>query len=86
MILMSITFLGIKWNADNTIKNHFTDDYDKGIVDQGFQVDEATEAYMDAERLSRKLKTFKIYNATRGGKLEVYERIDLDTLFKNLNK
>jgi hypothetical protein len=72
--------------VDNTIKNHFTDDYDKGIVDQGFQVDEATEAYMDAERLSRKLKTFKIYNATRGGKLEVYERIDLDTLFKNLNK
>ncbi len=72
--------------VDNTIKNHFTEDYDKGIIDQGFHVDEATEAYMDAERLSRKLKTFKIYNATRGGKLEVYERIDLDTLFNKLSK
>ena len=24
----------------------------------------------------------KIYNATRGGKLEVFERVDFDTLFK----
>lgn len=71
---------------DSSIKNHFADDYDKGIVDQGFHVDEATEAYMDAERLSRKLKTFRIYNATRGGKLEVYERIDLDELFNKLSK
>jgi hypothetical protein len=70
--------------VDNTIKNHFADDYDKGIIDQGFHVDEATEAYMDAEKLSRKLKTFRIYNATRGGKLEVYERVDLDTLFETL--
>lgn len=66
---------------DNTIKNHFVDDYDKGIVDQGFHVDEATEAYMDIERLSRKMKTFRVYNATRGGKLEVYERINLDSIF-----
>lgn len=67
---------------DNTIKNHFVDDYDKGIFDQGFHVDEATEAYMDVERLSRKLKTFRIFNATRGGKLEVYERIDLDSILE----
>lgn len=68
---------------NNTIKNHFVDDYDKGIVDQGFQVDAATEAYMDVECLSRKMKSFRVYNATRGGKLEVYERVELDSI---LNK
>lgn len=68
---------------DNTVKNHFSEEYDKGIFDQGFQVDAATEAYFDMEKLSRKLKTFKIYNATRGGKLEVYQRIDLDSFFEN---
>ncbi|MBE6950625.1 MAG: DUF115 domain-containing protein [Ruminococcaceae bacterium] len=69
---------------DHSIKNHFADDYDKGIFDQGFHVDEATEAYMDMERLSRKCGTFRIFNATRGGKLEVYERVDLDSLLKQL--
>ena len=68
---------------DNTIKNHFAEDYDKGIFDQGFHVDEATEAYMDVENLSRKLRTFKVYNATRGGKLEVYERVDVDSILNN---
>lgn len=67
---------------DHSIKNHFVDDYDKGIIDQGFHVDEATEAYMDVERLSRKMGTFRVYNATRGGKLEVYERVDLDSILK----
>ncbi len=68
--------------VDSTIRNHFTDDYDKDIVDQGFQVDSATEAYMNIERLSRKLGTFRVFNATRGGKLEVFERVDFDDLFK----
>ena len=67
---------------DETIQNHFTKDYDTGIFDQGFHVDEATEAYMDVERLSRKLGSFRIFNATRGGKLEVYERVDLDKLMQ----
>lgn len=67
---------------DYSIKNHFADDYDKGIVDQGFHVDNATEAYMDVERLSRKMGTFRVFNATRGGKLEVYERVNLDLILK----
>lgn len=69
---------------DNTIKNHFADDYDKGIPDQGFHVDDATAAYLDVERLSRRLGTFRLFNATRGGKLEVYERVDLDALLSQL--
>jgi hypothetical protein len=67
---------------DSSIKNHFVEDYDKGILNQGFHVDEATEAYMDVERLSNRMKTFRVYNATRGGKLEVYERVCFDEILK----
>ena len=67
--------------TDSTIKNHFTEEYDKDIIDQGFQIDGATEAYMNIERLSRKLGTFRVFNATRGGKLEVFERVCFDDLF-----
>ena len=69
---------------DKTIKNHFTDDYDKDIIDQGFQIDGATQAYFDVKRLSEKLGTFKVYNATRGGKLEVFERVSFDDMIKEL--
>ena len=69
---------------DKSIKNHFTDDYDKDIIDQGFQIDGATQAYLDVERLSKKLGTFKVYNATRGGKLEVFDRVDFDEVIKEL--
>ena len=43
---------------DTSIRNHFTDNYDKDIIDQGFQIDGATEAYMNIERLNRKLGSF----------------------------
>ena len=66
---------------DPTIQNHFTNEYDKDIIDQGFQIDGATEAYMSVERLSKKMGTFRVFNATRGGKLEVFERVDFDKLF-----
>lgn len=38
-----------------------------------------TKAYEKAERMSATMG-FKIYNATRGGKLEVFERIDLEDI------
>ncbi len=37
---------------------------------------EVAKKYCDAHDI-------KIYNATRGGKLEIFERVDLDTLFSN---
>ena len=37
-------------------------------------------AYKRAEIYSRD-NGFRIYNATRGGKLEVFERVDFDSLF-----
>lgn len=38
-------------------------------------------AYKKAEIYSRR-NEFRVFNATRGGKLDVFERIDFDTLFK----
>lgn len=38
------------------------------------------KAYEIAENYSRK-NAFRIYNATRGGMLEIFERVDFDTLF-----
>ncbi len=41
---------------------------------------EMTRAYISAEKYSRK-NGFRIFNATRGGKLEAFERVDFDMLF-----
>lgn len=67
---------------DRSIRSHFTDDYNSDIPDLGYNIDATTEAYFNVEQLSHKLKTFRVYNATRGGKLEVFERKDFDELFK----
>ena len=67
---------------DKSIRSHFTDDYNSDIPDLGYNIDATTEAYFNVEQLSHKLKSFRVYNATRGGKLEVFERKDFDELFK----
>lgn len=41
-----------------------------------------TNCYQAAEDYSREDGTFRIYNATRGGVLEVFERVDLDKVVK----
>lgn len=43
------------------------------------RIEETTIAYETAEKVSRK-KGFRIYNATRGGKLEAFERINFDLI------
>lgn len=67
--------------VDNSIQSNFLANYQSDIPDLGFGIDAATEAYLNVEQLSRKMKTFRVYNATRGGKLEVYERVDFDSVF-----
>ncbi len=44
------------------------------------RIEETTIAYETAEKVSRK-KGFRIYNSTRGGKLEAFERVDFDKIF-----
>lgn len=42
------------------------------------RIAESTVAYMTARKFADKQKNFAVYNATRGGKLEAFQRIDLD--------
>lgn len=45
------------------------------------RVVESTVAYMTAQKVAEK-SDFKVYNATRGGKLEAFPRVEFDSLFK----
>ena len=66
---------------DNSVKDYFSDKYDVGIKDKlTHDIGSATKAFWDVEQLSQKIKTFRVYNATRGGKLEVFERVDFDEI------
>ena len=77
---------GLKIN--HGVKNHFENyltDYAKesGSDDEGyfiFPVDFATMAFEKAKEYADS-HGIKIFNATRGGKLEVFERVDFDSLF-----
>lgn len=75
-----IYLLGADCNYSNDMKHHFKE---YGHVDPGFSLarDKMISAYMEAKEYSDKQK-IKIYNATRGGMLEVFERVDFDELLK----
>lgn len=45
------------------------------------RIEESTIAYETAEKISRKMGV-RIYNATRGGKLDSFERVDFDLIKK----
>ena len=64
----------------NNIKSYFGKEgsHEKSVVAASWEME---EAYKFAEQYSRK-NGFRVYNATRGGYLEVFERVNLDLLFK----
>ena len=67
---------------NNDVKDHYgveknADENTKGI----FNVDNATQAFIDLRNFAN-ARGVEIYNATRGGKLEVFPRVDFDTLFE----
>lgn len=78
--------------VDNSIKgnvtdscNHFCPDYyseeEKAIYEgERFEREKIVKGYEKAEVYSRK-NGFRIFNATRGGELEVFERVAFDSLF-----
>lgn len=66
------------------IKNYLSEEEKERYKSIQFETDSATRAYEAAEIYSRK-HGFRIYNATRGGKLEVFERVDFDSLFGSPN-
>lgn len=64
-------------------QNHFHKDYRKeGELFHAPKLHMQSNAFTAAREAALKYNK-KIYNATRGGKLEIFERIDFDSLFKN---
>ena len=63
-------------------KNHFVKNYyNKNSKTACFDKDGQLHAYKSAKAYADK-HDIKIYNATRGGALEVFERVDFDSLFE----
>ena len=71
------TKLEVKENQEN----HFIKGYrEPGEIVYNAPLDDLTEAYKNAKAYSDQ-NDISIINATRGGFLEVFERVDFDTLF-----
>ena len=63
-------------------QNHFHPDYRKpGEQWHQPNLDYQKKAFLSAKRFAEK-EGVKIFNATRGGKLEIFPRIDLDTALR----
>lgn len=69
--------------TDPQQKDYFCEGYDTDIKDiVVHDMGNNTRAYMDAKKFCDSSKgKVTIYNATRGGKLEVFQRVDFDSLF-----
>ncbi len=62
------------------LKNYFGGEENQKVVGTPPKVIQMTRAFISANRYSQN-GNFQIYNATRGGKLEVFKRVDFDGLF-----
>lgn len=83
MYLLGIDFsYGDTTGLDSGKNDHFCKDYiKKGEIVNPPDLKTNLLAYQEAERFSRN-HDFRIYNATRGGRLEVFERVDFDKLME----
>ncbi len=67
---------------DKTVKDYFIEGYDSDIKESVVHnMGHTTRSYMDMKKYCDKNGKSTIYNATRGGKLEVFQRVDFDSLF-----
>lgn len=67
-------------SQDTSTADHFADAGQVAIENRNLpKIVEMTRAYNSAEQFSKE-GGFRIYNATRGGKLEVFQRVSLDSL------
>ena len=68
--------------VDPSVKDYFTDKYnedkDKLYIPN---TERSTLTYVATKRHCDS-RGIQVYNATRGGKLEVFPRVDFDTLFR----
>lgn len=67
---------------DKTVKDYFIEGYDADIKNEVVHdMGHTTRSYIGMKKYCDESKRTTIYNATRGGKLEVFQRVDFDTLF-----
>ncbi len=67
---------------DKTVKDYFIEGYDADIKNSVIHdLGTTTKSYMDAKKYCDETGRTTVYNATRGGKLEVFQRVDFDSLF-----
>lgn len=62
--------------------NHFHKDYYSGVSKPAKYLKERVERSFKSAKVYAENHGIKIYNATRGGKLEIFERVDFDSLMK----
>lgn len=64
------------------VKDYFSANYDTDFKSHIIRnLHGTTHAFCCAEQLSKDMMNFKVYNATRGGKLEAFQRVDFNALF-----
>ena len=67
---------------DKTVKDYFIEGYDADIKEAVVHnTGNTTRSYADIKKYCDNKGTPTIYNATRGGKLEVFQRVNFDSLF-----
>ena len=65
---------------DNSVKDYFTEAYNKDKDELYIpNLDESTKAYIAMKKYCDS-NNIEVYNATRGGKLEVFPRVDFDKI------
>ena len=74
--------------VDKRIPVHFWEGADENLKTEKIDVhanyhELAENSYKEVARVSEKCGTFKVYNATRGGKLEVFERVNLEDIVRS---
>ncbi len=67
--------------VDNTVKDYFSDKYNEDKDNLYIPNTERSTLTYVAMKKHCEARNIKVYNATRGGKLEVFPRVDFDTLF-----
>lgn len=66
---------------DNSVKDYFDDKYNTDQAELYMpNIDKSTRDFIIAKRFCDK-HGVEVFNATRGGKLEVFPRVNLDTIF-----
>ena len=64
-------------------KDYFSASYDTDFKTQiSRDLGGTTRAFACVQRLSEENEKFRVYNATRGGKLEIFARVNFDELFE----